>query len=121
MTAYKAAVSACFCVLAPASQLQDLETRDGKGKWGSAINVSGHERVARTETEGWGYSGRVGEVPSGSVVGSTGRWKGMKVTGREEREEFEVLAGQVWREMEELRVEWEGRLGGVGQEVSEDL
>ncbi|KAM0716326.1 hypothetical protein Q7P37_007771 [Cladosporium fusiforme] len=121
VTAYKAAVGACFCVLAPAAQLEDLETRDGKGKWGSAINQAGHERVARTETEGWGYCGRVGEVPSGSVVGKTGRWSGMKVTGGEEREEFEVVAREVWREMEELREEWEQRLGKVGQEASEDF
>lgn len=123
VTAYKAAVSACFCVLAPPNQLDDLEARDGKGKWGSAINVAGHERVARTETEGWGWSGKVGEVlpPSVSVVGSTGRWRGMKVTGREEREEFEVAGREVWREMEALRAEWEARLGRVGQEASEDF
>lgn len=122
VTAYKAAVSACFCVLAPPPQLDDLEARHGKGKWGSAINPAGHERVARTETEGWGYCGRVGEVPGGSVTGKTGRWKGMRVTGKEEREDFEVTAGQVWREMEELREEWEGRLVGVGgQEGSEDF
>lgn len=121
VTAYKAAVSACFCVLAPAAQLEDLEARDGKGKWGSAINAAGDERVARTETEGWGWSGRPGEVPSGSVTGSTGRWRGMNVTGNEEREEFEVAGRAVWKEMEALREEWERRLGRVGQEASEDL
>lgn len=64
----------------------------------------------------------MGEVPGGSVTGNTGRWRGMKVTGKEEREDFEVTAGQVWREMEELREEWEGRLVGVGgQEGSEDF
>jgi 3-keto steroid reductase len=49
VTAYKAAVSPVFCVLAPAEQLEEMEARDGKGKWGSAINSSGDERVARTE------------------------------------------------------------------------
>jgi 3-keto steroid reductase len=121
VTAYKAAVSPCFCVLAPAAQLEDLEARDGKGKWGSAINAAGDERVARTETEGWGWCGRVGETPSGSVAGSVGRWRGMKVTGKEEREDFEVKGREAWKEMEALRVEWEARLGGVETMVSEDL
>jgi 3-keto steroid reductase len=121
VTAYKAAVSPCFCVLAPAAQLEDLEARDGKGKWGSAINAAGDERVARTETEGWGWSGKVGETPSGSVTGSLGRWRNMKVTGKEERENFEADGLEAWKQMEALRVEWEARLGSVGQEVSEDL
>jgi 3-keto steroid reductase len=121
VTAYKAAVSPCFCVLAPAAQLDDLEARDGKGKWGSAINSAGDERVARTETEGWGWSGRVGETPSGSVVGKLGRWRNMKVTGKEEREEFEVVGREAWKEMEALRVEWEAALGSVGQEMSEAM
>ena len=121
VTAYKAAVSPCFCVLAPSAQLEDLEARDGKGKWGSAINSSGDERVARTETEGWGWSGRVGEIPPGSVTGSIGRWRGMKVTGKEEREEFEVIGQAAWKEMEALRKEWEGKLGKVDQAASEDL
>lgn len=121
VTAYKAAVSPCFCVLAPAAQLEDLEARDGKGKWGSAINAAGDERVARTETEGWGWSGKVGETPSGSVMGKLGRWRNMKVTGKEERENFEADGLEVWKQMEALRVEWEARLGSVGQEVSEDL
>jgi 3-keto steroid reductase len=108
-------------VLAPAAQLEDLEARDGKGKWGSAINAAGDERVARTETEGWGWSGKVGETPSGSVTGKLGRWRNMKVTGKEERENFEADGLEAWKQMEALRVEWEARLGGVGQEVSEDL
>lgn len=123
VTAYKAAVSPCFCVLAPASQLDDLEARDGKGKWGSAINAAGDERVARTETEGWGWSGKADELipPSGSVIGKLGRWRNMKVTGKEGRENFEADGQEAWRQMEALRVEWEARLGSVGQEVSEDL
>ena len=32
---------------------------------------------------------------------------------KERREEFEVVAGGAWREMEELRGEWERRLEGV--------
>jgi 3-keto steroid reductase len=45
----------------------------------------------------------------------------MKVTGKEEREDFEVKGREAWKEMEALRVEWEARLGGVETMVSEDL
>lgn len=121
VTAYKAAVSACFCALAPEPQLADLEARDGKGKWGSAISAGGDERVARTEVAGWGFCGEVGKVPSGSVSGLKGRKRGMRETGREEREEFEVLGWNVWAEMEEMRRAWEARVGKVDVRASEDL
>ena len=45
----------------------------------------------------------------------------MKVTGKEEREEFEVIGQAAWKEMEALRKEWEGKLGKVDQAASEDL
>jgi hypothetical protein len=45
----------------------------------------------------------------------------MKVTGKEEREEFEVVGREAWKEMEALRVEWEAALGSVGQEMSEAM
>jgi hypothetical protein len=45
----------------------------------------------------------------------------MKVTGKEERENFEADGLEAWKQMEALRVEWEARLGDVGQEASEDL
>jgi len=121
VTAYKAAVSTCFCALAPEPQLADLEVRDGKGKWGSAISAGGDERVVRTEVQGWGFCGEVGKVPAGSVSGSKGRKRGMKETGKEAREEFEVLGRSVWAEMEELRQVWEARVGKVDVRDSEDL
>ncbi|TKA59745.1 hypothetical protein B0A55_12900 [Friedmanniomyces simplex] len=106
---YKGAISAVFCALSPPSQLPELETQEGKGKWGSATGVYGDERVARTEVEGWGFCGVVGRVPAGSVT--TGRWRGRRELDKEGREGFEVEGGKVWREMEGLRKEWEGRLG----------
>jgi len=107
---YKGAVSACFAVLAPPSQLQELEEREGKGKWGSACDHWGHERVARMEVEGWGFGGELGVRPSGSV--STSR-PGRREPTKESREEFEEVGRRVWREMEALRIGWEGRLGRV--------
>ncbi|KAK4545863.1 hypothetical protein LTR36_002427 [Oleoguttula mirabilis] len=118
---YKGSISAVFAALAPASQLSDLEIREGKGKWGSATGVYGDERVARTDVEGWGFCGEVGKVPAGSVSGTAGRYRGYRATTRDMREQFEEDGRTVWREMEELRGEWEARLGAVESEESEDL
>lgn len=111
VTAYKGAVSTVFAILAPASQLSDMETVDGKGKWGSACDVFGGERVVRTEIEGWGFGGEMGTMPSGSLK-ATHR-KRVETT-RKTREEFEEAGERAWREMEALRTEWERRLDGVG-------
>lgn len=110
VTPYKGAVSMVHTVLAPVDQLEDVEAREGKGKWGSATSVFGDERVARTEVEGWGFCGRPGVVPSGSISGKTGRYRGSKETTREMREQFEEEGRQVWLEMELLRKEWQERL-----------
>jgi 3-keto steroid reductase len=82
----------------------------GKAKWGSAVDFWGREFVARTEVEGWGFGGKVGEVPEGSVTGAVGRFRGWKEVDEEGRVEFEEMGRRVWREMEDLRGEWEGRL-----------
>ncbi|KAK3707941.1 3-keto-steroid reductase [Vermiconidia calcicola] len=112
ITPYKGAVSAAFAVLAPPSQLSDLEAREGKGKWGSAADVFGDERVVRTEIEGWGFGGEPGSpAPSGSISSRRREYKGPAT--KDSREEFEEAGRRCWREMEELRVEWEKRLGRV--------
>jgi 3-keto steroid reductase len=118
ISAYKGAVSAVFAALAPPSQLPDLELREGKGKWGSATDVFGNERVVRTEIEGWGFARTMGEVPSGSV--RPNRKGGQRAT-KEGREEFESQGQRVWREMEGLRVEWEKRLGKVEVDAEESV
>ena len=112
ITPYKGAISAVYTLLSPDSQLPALEESEGKGKWGSACSFAGEERVARTEVEGWGYSGVVGaEVPAGAVRAKRPKYDG-PVT-KERREEFEVLGKEVWGQMEELRKEWEVRLGKI--------
>lgn len=117
VTPYKGAVSAAFAVLS--TQLPNSEAQEGKGKWGSSAGVSGDERVARTLVEGWGYCGRVGVVPTGSVT--TGRYRGSKPLTAEIREGFEAQGRQAWKEMEEMRKEWEAILGPVDQTVSTDM
>ena len=107
VSAYRGAASAVLVALGGVEL-------GSKGKWGSATPggdgggfVWGGERVVRTEVEGWGFAGRAGE---GEGVSVSGR-KGWEPTSRESVEEFEALGGRVWREMEELRGEWERRIG----------
>jgi 3-keto steroid reductase len=57
---------------------------------------------------GWGWRGVVGETDADLVKG---RKKGMTDLTIEQREEFEALGARCWRKMEELRIEWEDRLG----------
>ncbi|KAI7510011.1 NAD(P)-binding protein [Hortaea werneckii] len=118
---YKGAISAAFAALSPLSQLVDFEQSEGKGKWGSSTDVHGNERVGRTEVEGWGYCGEVGKVPRGSVISKsvmTGKYRGHRETTREMREQFEEDGRTVWKEIEDLRIEWEQRLGNVDVQES---
>jgi len=61
--------------------------------------------------QGWGYCGTPGVVPPGSVT--KGHYRGLQETTRERREEFEEVGRQVWKKMEEMRVQWEARLGPI--------
>jgi len=90
-----------------------MESRDGKGKWGSSTDRAGNERVIRTEVDGWGWGGVVGQKADGAMRLEKGRWSGMSQLSEERREEFEDTGRRVWREMEELRKEWEGSLNDV--------
>ncbi|KAL9091807.1 MAG: hypothetical protein Q9159_001179 [Coniocarpon cinnabarinum] len=89
----------------------NLETRRAVGKWGSATDAEGRERVERTEVEGWGWSGRVGE---NSVRRLRGRMRGAQNLTKQGREGFEELGRTSWEKMEELRKEWEDRLNAAG-------
>ena len=61
--------------------------RGGRGKWGSAVDRWGREKVVRTYAVGWGVGGE-----------------------SEEREGLEALGRRAWAEMEALRAAWEERL-----------
>ena len=104
---YKGAVAPVWLALASQSTLDGIEEQDGQGKWGSATDVWGRERVIRTEVDGWGFGGMVG---AGSRFGTKGRRRDAKDLTVEEREKFELLGRGVWREMERLRVDWENML-----------
>ncbi|MCJ1401260.1 3-keto-steroid reductase [Xylographa trunciseda] len=104
----KGACAAVWLALAAQETLDGLEAEGGLGKWGSATDASGSERVRRTQVDGWGYGGKVGQ---GREFGSRGRRRDAKDLTVEDREAFEDLGREAWREMEALRVEWEKRLG----------
>ena len=108
ISAYKGACAPVWLALASQEELDTLERRDGKGKWGSAVDWKGDERVMRTEVEGWGFGGKVRDRPKGEM--RKGRRRGVKDLSEVEREEFEELGRRCWGQMEDLRKQWEGRL-----------
>lgn len=113
ISAYAGACAPVWLALAPQSTLDALEERDGPGKWGSVTDFWGSGRVARTEVEGWGYGGVVGERGKGRK----GRMRGARDLTSEAREDFEGLGRECWGAMEELRGVWEERLRDMGEEL----
>ncbi|GME47713.1 hypothetical protein GTA08_BOTSDO13609 [Neofusicoccum parvum] len=105
---YPAAVAPVWLALAPQETLDNAEEREGKGKWGSSTDRAGHERVSRTEVEGWGWGGILGEATN-----RKGRKPGAVDLKEGEREKFEQLGRDCWSEMEELREQWERRVGNA--------
>ncbi|KAI9714276.1 MAG: 3-keto-steroid reductase [Bogoriella megaspora] len=103
-SSYLGACSAVWVALAPQSQLDAAEAKDGPGKWGSACDPVGNERVARTEVDGWGWGGKIGELRR------KGRKRGARDLTEEDRDAFIDSGRRVWKEMEELREDWEARL-----------
>lgn len=103
VTAYRGACAPVWLALSRQAELDRLERTDGPGKWGSATDLWGQERATRTEVEGWGYGGVVGE----DVRGRKGRKPGASDLTEEARHSFEELGRSCWKQMESLREEWE--------------
>lgn len=109
-TAYLGACAPVWLVLASQELLDDLDEKQGVSKWGSGTSRWGEGRVKRTEVEGWGFGGRVGEGrEKGGLRGSSG------ATERDV-ERFLEDGRECWQEMERLRHEWERILGDRGFE-----
>lgn len=100
--------------------LQEQEWLDGaraeRVKWGSSTDFWGECRVKKTEVDGWGWEGRVEEM---RALRQQGKLKGRKpgiVDVTEERlVEFMERGAACWREMEQLREEWEARADAAEQ------
>lgn len=107
----KGAVAMVWLALAKQSTLDTMEQEEGVGKWGSATDGWGQERVERTEVAGWGWGGKLGEYKR------KGRDPHAKDLTKEDRENFEETGRRCWEEMEVFRCEWEDRLRQAGLAV----
>ena len=107
----KGAVAMVWLALAKQSVLDNMEEKEGVGKWGSATDFWGQERVERTEVFGWGWGGKLGEYKR------KGRDPFAKDLTKEERERFVEMGSSCWKKMEALRLEWEDRLRRAGVAV----
>ncbi|KAL8670302.1 MAG: hypothetical protein Q9168_005157 [Polycauliona sp. 1 TL-2023] len=104
VTPYKGACAPVWVALASQEELDAIERSGGAGKWGSAINWQGEERASRTEVQGWGIGGTVGDnvgLPKNSRV------KEAEDLNEEGKEGFAMLGSNCWQAMERLRREWE--------------
>ncbi|KAM0276367.1 hypothetical protein ACHAQH_006815 [Verticillium albo-atrum] len=117
---YRAAKAAVWTILQDDDELEELDAY--AIKWGSATDVLGHTFVKKTEVEGWGWEGRIEDddaLRKDPAAGVLRKLKGRRPTAvvltKEAREEFEETGASCWREMERLRVFWEGELGIRGQ------
>ena len=104
---YKGACAPTWLALASDDELEEAQ-RDGAGKWGSAVDRWGNEKVVRTEVDGWGMRGVVEDA---SRYPTEGRRPGAVNLTKEAREDFEEQGRRCWNEMEELRLQWEKRMG----------
>lgn len=114
ITLEKGAVAMVWLALAKQSTLDTMEEREGVGKWGSATDFWGQERVERTEVAGWGWGGRLAEYKR------KGRDPFAKDVTKEDREKFEETGRRCWEEMEVLRCDWEDRLRQAGIAIEMD-
>ncbi|KUL91285.1 hypothetical protein ZTR_01785 [Talaromyces verruculosus] len=118
---YSGANSLVWLALSPQSTLDAAEKpyRDrggGHAKWGSSTDFWGRPIVASTETDGWGYGGVVDGEFVVEADKARRRRRGMKVATAEDRVRFEEVGRECWRQMEELRVEWDGLLDTLDSE-----
>jgi len=113
ITPYNGAVAPVWVALQEQASLDAAGAE--RSKWGSATDRAGNPRVKQTEVEGWGWDGRlVSKEEEANLKGLARRVVGRKNNAvdltEERRVEFEALGAKCWKEMEELRVEWEARI-----------
>ncbi|KAI4274062.1 MAG: hypothetical protein LQ337_004213 [Flavoplaca oasis] len=104
VTPYKGACAPVWLALASQQELDAMEADGGVAKWGSAVDWQGEDRATRTEVQGWGIGGKVGDnvdLPKNS------RMKEAEDLTADGKEHFAMLGRSCWQAMEKLRVEWE--------------
>ncbi|KAJ5949028.1 3-ketosteroid reductase [Penicillium verhagenii] len=111
LSTYLGANSSVFLALSPKATLDAAEepyrqAGGGKVKWGSSASRRGVGSVACTETVGWGYGGVVG-TPVVEADRQRRRKRGASDLTAEQKEDFEELGRECWKQMEELRIKWD--------------
>lgn len=118
LSTYFGACAPVWLAVSSQSTLDDAEApyvRHGGGrvKWGSSCALRGPAVPASTEVDGWGHGGVIGRaVLDGDRVRR--RKRGAVDLTDEEKVRFEELGRSSWRQMEELRVMWDGILDREG-------
>ena len=114
-SAYTGAAASVWLALADLEEVSERE-KSGPAKWGSAVTRWGQESVQRTDVPQWGLSGDGEKVERWEVghgwLGAWGRKRRLKDATKEDVERFVEDGALVWRELERLRREWEGRIAG---------
>lgn len=113
ISAFSGANAPVWLAFASEDDIKAKETRSdgtrGRVKWGSATTRGGTEMVVKTDVQGWGVDGSGGTV-EWWLRGGRGRMRGATDATKEDIETFVEEGAKVWREMEQLRVEWSQRL-----------
>lgn len=112
VTSYSAATAPTWVALTDDEVLEDMG--GSSIKWGSSVDRRGEERVKMTEIEGWGWNGQTGAKAQLHGLSSgekrLGRRRNAVDVTQKELVEFEETGIEVWRQMEELRNDWDRRL-----------
>lgn len=91
--------------------------KEGRIKWGTAVNRAGKTTVRPTEVDQWGISGSGASFASDWWGGKSGlgRKPGAVEAKPEDVTDFVALGAQTWEQMEELRKDWERRIEESGR------
>ncbi|RDW60526.1 3-keto-steroid reductase [Aspergillus mulundensis] len=114
LSTYLGAISPVWLALSPQSELDAAEAPyrergGGRVKWGSSASRLGVGSSASTEVDGWGYGGVVGSAVLAEDRARRRKRGAVDLTA-EEKERFEGLGRECWRQMEELRILWDDLL-----------
>ena len=115
VTIYKAALAFSWLAFAKPAEIKSKEfaytgSNKGQVKWGSSTTRWGSTSVKPTEVQGWGLNGTGKPFTDTWWAGHVGRKYGAKDATVEDVEEFIATGATAWKQMEQLRKEWEARI-----------
>ncbi|KAJ5089574.1 hypothetical protein N7532_008258 [Penicillium argentinense] len=124
LSTYLGACSPVFLALSPLAELEAAEepyraAGGGRVKWGSSASRRGVGSTACTEVEGWGFGGVVGKAVV-DADRNRRRKRGATDLTQEQKENFEELGRQSWKQMEELRIQWDAILDQAEQSAADE-